>query len=364
MALVEDYFAKTSEWQKEYGENTVVLMQVGAFFEVYGVMEPDGTLTGSRLADVSQICDLAIANKSSPSGTNAKSTKMAGFRDIQLDKYLNRLNEAGWTVVVYVQDAPAKNTTRSLDGIYSPGSYFSDDSNKFTNNTLCVWAEEYASNSRVSISVRGKSAFGLAVTDIYTGRTGMLSFVTDGRHNPSSYDELERIVSIYNPSEVIFISTFDDVRCKEIAQFTGISSERIKFINLDDKVKTETGSKKSSQLTLLQKAKNAEKQSFQLETLTRMFPDVNDVEALLYDYQSDIHSLNAFTFLMSYLLSHNPNLTTKISLPESIARPSRLVLANHSLKQLNIIGNGNGSGNDASSNNSIIGATSASSSSA
>ena len=38
MSLVKDYFTKTKEWEKEYGPNTVVFMQVGAFFEVYGIL--------------------------------------------------------------------------------------------------------------------------------------------------------------------------------------------------------------------------------------------------------------------------------------------------------------------------------------
>ena len=34
--LVEEYFELTNKYKAIYGENTIVLMQVGAFFEVYG----------------------------------------------------------------------------------------------------------------------------------------------------------------------------------------------------------------------------------------------------------------------------------------------------------------------------------------
>ena len=37
MALVKDYFEKTIKYQSEYGKKTIVLMQVVAFFEVYGI---------------------------------------------------------------------------------------------------------------------------------------------------------------------------------------------------------------------------------------------------------------------------------------------------------------------------------------
>jgi len=35
MALVKEYFELTKKYKIEYGKNTLVLMQVGAFFEVY-----------------------------------------------------------------------------------------------------------------------------------------------------------------------------------------------------------------------------------------------------------------------------------------------------------------------------------------
>jgi len=59
MALIKEYFALTKKYTAEYGEKTVVLLQVGAFFEVYGqIITPaaeggGGTVTcsGSRIDD-------------------------------------------------------------------------------------------------------------------------------------------------------------------------------------------------------------------------------------------------------------------------------------------------------------------------
>ena len=35
--LIDDYFEYQIEYEKKYGLNTLVLMQVGSFFEFYGV---------------------------------------------------------------------------------------------------------------------------------------------------------------------------------------------------------------------------------------------------------------------------------------------------------------------------------------
>ena len=39
MALIRDYLEKTEEHKKTYGEKSVVLMQVGQFFEICGLKD-------------------------------------------------------------------------------------------------------------------------------------------------------------------------------------------------------------------------------------------------------------------------------------------------------------------------------------
>ena len=64
MALIKEYFELTQKYQEEYGENTILLMQVGSFFEVYGIFnKKTEMLSGSRIVDFSQICELNIVEK-------------------------------------------------------------------------------------------------------------------------------------------------------------------------------------------------------------------------------------------------------------------------------------------------------------
>ena len=37
--MMSEYFKLTEKYKKKYGEKAVVLMQVGAFFEIYGLKE-------------------------------------------------------------------------------------------------------------------------------------------------------------------------------------------------------------------------------------------------------------------------------------------------------------------------------------
>jgi DNA mismatch repair protein MutS len=213
MSLVNEYFELTKKYQDEYGENTLLLMQVGAFFEVYGMRVSEKIpINGSKIIDFSQICELNIVEKNTciPKRSDQKKGDsssiqivMAGFKDFQIDKYIKKLQEAGFTVVVYVQDEAAKNTTRSLGGVFSPGTYFHTDSNQLSNSIACIWVDLVENR----ILTKGKFVVvGVANIDIYTGKTSMFQFKEPYVNNPTTYDELERFVSIHNPNEVIFIS--------------------------------------------------------------------------------------------------------------------------------------------------------------
>ena len=112
MGIVEEYFTIISKYKKIYGEKTILLMQVGAFFEVYGKKKYNEL---TSILEFTQICDLNIANKNMTLDNDP--VIMAGFKDIGIEKFLNKLQDAGFTTIVYVQDEQEKNTTRSLKGI-------------------------------------------------------------------------------------------------------------------------------------------------------------------------------------------------------------------------------------------------------
>jgi hypothetical protein len=52
MALIKEYFTLTDKYTAEYGPNTILLLQVGAFFEVYGqVVSPSDVSGGGTGVD-------------------------------------------------------------------------------------------------------------------------------------------------------------------------------------------------------------------------------------------------------------------------------------------------------------------------
>ena len=58
-----EYFKHAQTYLNEYGMKSIVLLQVGAFFEVYGMKDADNNISGSSIADFSVICGLNVSEK-------------------------------------------------------------------------------------------------------------------------------------------------------------------------------------------------------------------------------------------------------------------------------------------------------------
>ena len=115
MALVKEYFDLLNNYQSDYGLNTILLMQVGSFYEVYGILN-----INSQINEFARICELNIVEKNCSIdlslNNNTKSLQkviMAGFKDIMIEKYIKKIQEAGFTTVVYNQDEQIKGTYAS-----------------------------------------------------------------------------------------------------------------------------------------------------------------------------------------------------------------------------------------------------------
>ena len=193
MPIVEDYLEYTQKWKNEYGEKTLVLMQVGSFFEVYALINDSGEMTGSNIAEFSAINDMVISKKNTCVGK--LQVVMAGFGLPQLEKYTKKLQDQGYTIVVYKQDIQGKNGSRSLSEIISPGTYFSQESNELSNNTMCIWLHK----SNATKYSTAQMTIGISNIDIFTGKTSLFQYSIEYQHSPSTYDELERYIAVYKP---------------------------------------------------------------------------------------------------------------------------------------------------------------------
>ena len=182
---------------------------------------------------------------------------------------------------------------------------------------------------------------GMSNIDIFTGKTDIFEYKENYIHNPTTFDELERFISIYNPSEVIIISNLLECEIKEVINFVNIRSSSIQIITTSET--NGTGQTPGKKIEMLKRVSNCEKQTYQKELLNKFYK-INDFDVFFQNFYNNIIATQSFCFLLDYVYQHNPYLVYKINEPIFDNFSDRLILANHSLKQLNIIDDNNYNG--------------------
>ena len=163
--LYNKYFQWQREFQDKYGEQTVVLCEVGAFFEIYGI---DNEIEKVGVADeVANILNIrcTLKNKKKGPENSRKNPKMCGFQPPYLHRHLEILMQKNWTVVIVEQVTPPPNPKREITRIYSAGTYI-EDVGKVDNNYV---ASIFIQGGKCYQSKMNIFIVGISVIDVSTG---------------------------------------------------------------------------------------------------------------------------------------------------------------------------------------------------
>ncbi len=321
--IIDEYLHLTRKYLQQYGEQTVVFLMVGAFYEMYGlkINESDTHFVESNIGDVAFLCDLNVSKKTFK--WNDKSVYMAGFRDFTLEKYIQRMTAQNYTCVVYDQEEDNKQS-RIMSGIYSPGTFFQyEQQRKLTNNMTCIWVEEFSRRTKTYF------IFGIASIDIYTGLTNTFEYTEEYRGGKLLLDEVERYFAIHEPSEVIVIDRNVTNKILHTALNPLIQSRVVRRFSSD----CDTSVERCRWADIL----NCEKQVYVVETFKRFF---GLSEELLDEHMVDPISCQSMAYLLHWMTKHNLTLTLRLHPPSIETKSTSVYLANHSLKQLNYVDNG------------------------
>lgn len=384
--LIDQYFSLTSQYKSTYGEKTILLMQVGAFFEVYGKKHKlfDGVLKGSSIDDFCSICDLNKSNKAKVSVSHIWNGEklqcgvvMAGFRDYVLEKYIQKLTAQGYTLPVIAQDETNPQKREEI-GIFSPGSQFVEEPSVMNNHIMCV-SLFYKKPTR--FSPKHRMYFGISSIDVLTGETMVYECSEAYFNTMNTFDELERMYSILQPNEILFCHDGENLSRESVetmVQYIGVRSKLVRYVdshedtNLQEEIERNTeavvtdnvsgdqlfslyahSSTKNKKMTSTTSSGSLIKATSQSRTLSVAYKHAakQNYQAAIFDKhyegtESDtiIESLytrpcaaHSFAFLLDYVHTYNQRLTKHIRIPVFHTPEHKLVLANHSLQQLNIL---------------------------
>jgi DNA mismatch repair protein MutS len=332
--VVELYMETLKHYQQKLKkEKLTVLMQVGEFYEIYGLVYPDGRREGN----IWEFCDdvqLKIGPKSIQVYNNPDiKVFMSGPQESSVNTFIQRgVERFGWTVVIFDQEriGNGKSFERKEGAIISPG--ININSENFSNTTMVIYLEQvksYVSNVSSVANIANREPvvnIGLAFIDCLTGENGLMAINNSPSGDISiALDEILKLLTIKNPNELIIYIQNYDITDDDLINALHLFNYNFKIFREQIDPKFE---KLRYQATLL-------------DTVYIKHRGINDImQQLDIEDESHYYSRIALCVLIEFILTHDKSIIEKLERPEIIMNSDKyLMLANNCLEQLDIIDN-------------------------
>jgi DNA mismatch repair protein MutS len=319
----ERYFITRNKILEKWPKS-MLLMQCGTFYEIYGYNEPT-----DPVFQYYYIMDCRAPWKKC--SHNDKDVMCCGYPVESLDKTVKRLTQEGWYVEVH--DEVGKNKKKQKihehKNSFSPGTFTPLNNNELTKNCCCIFIEKKYNHSKLSPSIN----IAISSINLLSGNSKLYQYMHTSQFIMSSdtFEQLDRFLSINTPKEIWLFHNLKKV--DDIFTFINVDSIRINKYRTDEI---------HNYSTLIKKCKNKD---IQKEILFEFFkPNDPDFWIENLGFNDNYYASISYCLLLKTIIYYNPGLTNKLSYPIIETLNNKLVLKTHSLKQLNIIDTHHNSG--------------------
>ena len=304
--IIDDYINYEIEYRKKYGEKTLILIQVGSFFELYSINE-----NCSFMNKIGDICNLTVTRKNKSIREIGKNNPlMTGFPIYSIQKFIQIFLNNQYTVVLIEQTTPPPNPERKITEIISPSTNINN--NMRNGNYILVYFFE---------EVNGLLIVGISGVDLTTGKSFVYENGSNKKDPQLTLDECYRLLSIYNPTEVLIISD-------------GINDEYKRKINDIININCLIH-RKFEDYELLSYMKRIDYQKKILEKAFKNTSMLSIIEFLNLEKMSI--GIISFCSLLQFAYEHNADIIKELNIPEIFEKSNKLLLEYNSAIQLNLI---------------------------
>ena len=302
--LTVTYFKLQQLFEKKYGNNTVVLMEIGTFFEVYEVNNEEEQI--GKAKEIAELLNIQLTRKNKSILENSQENPiMAGVPAISLEKHLARIiGEQKYTVVIIRQKGLPPKVTRYLDTVVSPGTNFDfvidQDENNITSLTIdCN---------------KGIFSVGYSAIDVTTGKCYYNEVHGTSEDKYYALDESFNYMNMHRTNEVVVTFADKSINQKEIIEYLELSHKTFHVSDFRPKI------------------------VYQNE----LFKNVFNIESLLtsiehLDMERVPLATESLASLIDFVIGHDAKIIQKLTLPTKLDVSKYIYLGNNALEQLNII---------------------------
>lgn len=315
--LIDEYLASVEKHKIKYGDKCVVLMQVGSFYELYSIIdEPEEDIY--KIAD---ICNIQVARKNKAvKEASINNHLMLGFPLHAIKKFTNILLSHCYTIVIIEQVTEPPNPERKITEILSPGMNMNVTEKR--TNFIMVLCYEYIDNM---------PTVGIAGIDMTTGSSFVFETGSTRTDPELTNDEVYRIMTIYNPCEIVILSNgrLSDEQKNYLTKGLHLGAT-LAHKKWDTYEYLDVMKKPSYQATILEKA------------FERAFENKKSFLSIIDALDLERHHTGriALCCLLQFSYEHNVDIIKRITPPEVIDNERYLNIEYNSSLQLNLVGSG------------------------
>jgi DNA mismatch repair protein MutS len=315
--VFNEYIELYNKFQKLYGKQSIVLYQLGMFYEMYSLNNNE---TGPPLDELTTLLGGILytkKNKSIPDVSPAN-PYMAGFPIASVDKYINIFIDNNYTVIIVDQydnemGANAKKE-RKVSEIISPSTYLKDDITSYKCNYLM---SIYFYSIKDRKTKQNKLYFAISVIELSIGKVYL--YEDFNKDEKLLFDNIYRVILKYNPNEIIIFG--DDIDFNLIKNNLNINKKCVhnQIDNYDKEIIDPI---------------------YQNELLLKVYKNIGMLSAIEYiNLEKNQELLISFINLIKFSYSHNEKIIEKINKPIIVNNNEQLVLGYNLIKKLDIISN-------------------------
>lgn len=302
--LTVTYFELQRLFEKKYGSNALVLMEVGTFFEVYEVNNDEEKI--GKAKEISEILNIQLTRKNKNILENSvENPLMAGVPAVSFDKHLARIvSEQKYTIAVVKQRGVPPNVSRYLDVVISPG----------TNFDFVQTSDENFLSALVIDKNKDIFSVGYSAIDVTTGKCYYSEVHSTSEDKSFALDEAFNYMNMYKTSEVVLSLLDKSISENEIVRYLELSNKTYHIRDFRAKI------------------------AYQNE----LFKNVFGIESLLspiehLDIETAPLASESLAFLIDFVIEHDSKIIEKLLPPTKLDVGKYVYLGNNALEQLNII---------------------------
>ncbi len=302
--LTITYFDLQKIFEKKYGKNTVVLMEIGTFFEVYEVNNDELQIGKAR--QIAELLNIQLTRKNKNIIENSKENPlMAGVPAIALEKHLARIiNEQKYTIVLVKQKGLPPKVSRYVDAIISPGTNFDFVLDQDENNITSLVVDIH----------KGNYLIGYSAIDVTTGKCYYNEVYGTSEDGSFALDEVFNYMNMHKTNEVVVTFADKNIDQKQVIEYLELSRKTFHISTFRPKI------------------------VYQNE----LFKNVFNIQSLLtaiehLDMERQPLATESLAILIDFVIGHDAKIIQKLSYPKKLDVSKYIYLGNNALEQLNII---------------------------